>query len=217
MVRVLDERASHLLLLTDDGSTELVPKTDRNKLLWQYGLFGLLREQSESLVIEGDDEAVFVAPTGEHEDGAFRIVSSEFEYMVPENRVEELVEMLVAAYEETPGEAPRPAPIVERLTALLATEVDPADVDPLASLPPFADAVEVRDDGWYIHEHVLLTYDNEFFNLDTESKERSGGEAVPVGSKQEAYELQFAGETFNRVSRFLTRAVWAVDHTEPPA
>lgn len=226
MPDILDDRMDHWLVLKDDGTTEMVSKTDRNKLLWEHELFDVFRDREASVTISDEEDTVTIAPLDD-ESAAFHIVSSEYDYTVPENEVDALVEILVEAYEETEGDDPKTWPIVDKLRQMLDTEVNPHIVDPLSDAEVFEGAVEVKEAGWLIHEHLLLTYDNEMYNVLTESRTLSGGQAKLAGSKQEAYGV--STPSLRRVEaalpkrahpedlEFILLATWAIDHTEPPS
>lgn len=224
MPEILDDRGDHVLVKHEDG-VELISWSPLTRLVWKHDLWGLLRDRDEPWYAEDDDGLwVGIRPA---EDGRFVIETADITHVIGQQQFDDLVAILDEAYEHADGDEPSPKPIVDALGRLLDTEVNPRAVDPVAEYPTFRDHVEVRDDGWFIHDHLLLTYDNEFYHPMTESKERSGGSVIPAGSNAKAYELQFRGTTtdeqatlgeFTRTANveFITRAKWAVDHTEPP-
>lgn len=227
MPDILDDRENHWLVLKDDGSTEVVSKTDRNRLLFEHGLSDVFRDRDEgaSLTISDEEDTVTVSPL-HVDDAAFHIISNDYDYTVPENEVDALIEIVAEAYDKTEGDEPKTWPIVDKLRQMMDTDVNPKVVDPLADATVFETEVEVKETGWLIHEHLLLTYDNELYNVLTESRTLSGGQAKLAGAKQQAYDVdtpsrrRFEDALPKRAMpedlEFILLAVWAVDHTEPP-
>ena len=96
----------------------------------------------------------------------------------------------------------------------------------VAKHEPFASVVEIVDDGWLIHGHLLLTWEREFYHPGTTSKTRSGS-IIGDGSTESAYklstdqrlgvnslrEIQFEGQS-HRLSDdemdFIVRAMWSI-------
>lgn len=225
MPEILDNQETHALILRDDGTTETVTWNARNTLIYKHGLSDLLVERSELVVIEGEsDTTVEVSPFGG--DGSFTIHIERGDFSdsapVPEHRMDELLRALRDVYE---GDRD-PRPLVRLAGDILDYTVDPGRVQSLVAIEPFDDAVEVRDDGWYIYDHLLLTYNNEFYHPDSKGRDRSGN-VVSEGANKRAYELQFqsdhdAGQSslgsFGGLGsdedtvEFLARALWAITY-----
>lgn len=217
MPEILDERPNHLLILNDDGGTEMIPLSDHNRLLYKHGLFGLLRDESEAWAAADGDDRVLVTPLGNNQ---FEIEMDEMTVVTTPYEKPDLVTTLVEAYEA--DDAPSPWPVINGVMAMRDFDAHPGNVDPLAEIPTFADAVEVRENGWYINDHLMLSYNNEFRHEHIASHERSGDDVRALDSDQTAYELRFqrqmtlddATNTRADDAEFIARAKWAVDHTE---
>ena len=218
MPEVIEERSGHLLVREEDGSVNLITLSPFNRLLYDHGLFGLLRAQDESLTLSNDDYSVSIEPQGEN---VFEVdIEDHVTATLKPHEKTNLIDALVDVYEA--DDAPDPEPVVKATMALRDYDVIPSIVDDLADIPSFDGAVEVTDDGWLIYEKILLTYNNEFVNTQTDSHTRSGDSVRPT-SKEGAYEIQFRkqrtlGDSYtdrDTEARFIARAKWAVDNVEP--
>lgn len=215
MPEVIEERSGHLLVREDDGSVNLITLSPFNRLLYDHGLFGLLKAQDESLALSDDDWTVSIEPQGGNE-YVVDIEDSISPTLKPHEK-SRLVDALVDAYDTDAD--PDPEPIVSATMALRDYDVIPSLVDDLADIPSFDHAVEVTEDGWLIHDMLLLTYNNEFVNTRTDSHTRSGDSVRPT-TKEGAYEIRFRtqrtlDESYtdrDTEARFIARAKWAVDN-----
>lgn len=230
---VLDERPNHLLLLTDDG-TELVPRSPRNELVYQHDLRELLVDEDETWVYHDTDAGITAEIRPDDGDSAYLLLfrvrdddsdddEREVSAYVDRHSKLEFVEALEACYTDDGVETVRP--LLEFARDLLDTAVDPRAVKPLAKLPQFAPHVEVVSRGWLINDHLLLTYDNEFYHPNTKRTKRDGT-VVDDSANKTAYEIHFPrGEgqleladdwTYLHDSEdaveFLARALWAVTY-----
>jgi len=94
--------------------------------------------------------------------------------------------------------------------------------------PLLGDRVSIRDNGWFINGHLLLTYEGDFYHADHMSRSRSGA-IIGEGMSSKAYE-QAVPDLDGEVSRsitidgeqrrltdseveFITKALWAVENT----
>lgn len=223
MPRILDNRDTHALVL-EDGETKLIPWSDFNVLVYKHGLHGLLVDRDEILSLRGPPKTE-IAPDGD--DGFSITVSNDdhqYDIRVPPHETRQMLDALVDVYDDHDRD---PQPLVDLVADNLGYEVNPQVVEPLASTRPFDGAVEVTQDGWLIHDHVLLTYDNEFYHPNQQAFTRNGG-AVDEASDTHAYEVRFRqrpdgdgqlnltgfeglGNEDDTVD-FVARALWAVTH-----
>lgn len=213
MPEVIEERSGHLLIQTDDGGVDLISLSPFNRLLYDHELFGLLRDQDESLELSSEDWNVTITPLGEQE---YEVdIEDEMAVKLKPHEKTALVDILVEIFED--GEGEDPEPLVKGVMALRDYDVLPRVVDEVADVSSFDDTVEVQEDGWLIHDYLLLTYHNEFVNTRTDTHSRSGDSVRSVDGGS-AYELRFQrqstlGDSFDnsREARFIARAKWAVD------
>lgn len=221
MPRILDNRDSHVLV-QEDGETKLVPWSDYNILVYKHGLHGLLVEREEILSLRGPPKTE-IAPDG---DSGFSIKASNEDYdyqvRVPPHERRALLDALVQVYDDPDRD---PQPLVDLVSEKLDFDVNPQIVNPLAET--FGDAVEVTDDGWLIHGHVLLTYDNEFYHPNRRAADRNGT-VLDESESRNAYEVRFRRRpdgdgqlnldgfaglgTEDETVDFVARAVWAVTY-----
>jgi hypothetical protein len=230
MGRVLDNRKTHALVLQDDGETELIPWSDYNKLAYKHGLSGLLVDRDEHVQLTNDEYAVTISPDMEGDREVYginldRLDADWTEYVtVAEHDKSDLLDALLVTYETNP---PDPQPLVALAAEILDYAVNPRVVDQLTALDVFDD-VDVQSDGWLIHDHVLLTYDNQFYHPNTDRAKRDGT-VLDDSANKPAYEVRFQrrpeGEgqleldgftglgTTDDMVEFVTRALWAVTYT----
>lgn len=226
MPRLLEDRAEHALVQHDDGSVELIPWSPLNRLVYRHNLTGLLKDGDDVLALTRDEKPnVTVIPNDD---------ATEFDLKVGEDTIHlaphqksELVDRIADAYE---GDGrPSVDPFVDWATDLLDTRANKSYVNQFADLPVFADSVEVRSDGWFINDHLLLTYDIEFYHPEVAS--RDAGDAELKQSDAEAYKVRLTGDTepgqsalsdFSRIGKaddqqkFIAKALWAVKHAPEP-
>lgn len=222
MARILETRDSHYLVQRDDGSVELVTRTDMNILIYEHNLAGLLKRGDEVINI-GDDPRVQLIPNDDATEFTLRIGDDEFE--VATHHKAALVKALLDAYDT--GAEPTTRPLLDFAGQLMDTAVNRNVVDRLADEPPFDTHVEVTENGWLINDHLLLTYDNEFYHPST-TRVDSSGSVVSGGSNKLAYDLRFdhrpddhgqialdsfdyLGDTDDQVE-FVARAYWAITY-----
>lgn len=224
MPRILDNRDTHVLVL-EDGETKLVPWSDYNTLVYKHGLHGLLVERDEILSLRGPPKTE-IAPDG---DDGFSIRVSDgdqsYKVRVPPHERQSLLDALLTVYDDPERD---PQPLVDLVSQKLDFDVNPQIVEPLASTRPFDDAVEVTDDGWLIHGHVLLTYDNEFYHPNRRGADRDG-KVLDESANRNAYEVRFRQRpdgdgqvdlsgfsglgNEDEMVDFVSRALWAVTYT----
>lgn len=221
--RILENTDTHLYVL-EDGETKMIPWSDHNTLVYKHGLHGLLAERDEILTLRGPPRTE-IAPDG---DSGFSVTVTNEEHehraRIPPHETRALLDALVTVYDDDERDV---QPLVDLVSELLDFDVNPEIVRPLASTQPFDDAVEVTEDGWLIHDHVLLTYDNEFYHPNQQAFTRNGG-VVDESSDTHAYEVRFrerpdgTGQlnldgfaglgTEDEMVDFVARALWAVTY-----
>lgn len=214
MPNVIEKKSGHLLVEQDDGSVDLINLSPFNRLLYENELFGLLKDQDESLTLSDDSHTVHIEPLGDH---SYRVnIKDALETELKPHEKSHLIDALTDAFDRDGDPAPKP--VVSQVMSLRDYDVLPKDVDPAAKADSFADAVEVTHEGWLIHDSLLLTYNNEFVNRQTDSHKRSG-DGVRSTEQAGAYDVRFESQTTieqydadHRAARFVARAKWAVDN-----
>lgn len=224
MPRVIENRGSHVFLQMDDGTVDVVPWSKQNKLVYKHGLENFLIERSEELQFNQDPK-VILSPDG---DNQFRITvdlgDEELSSIVPQHMHKDFLDALDSVYQSEQRDI---QPLLDLAEDLIDYKVYPPYVEKFADIPLFADAVEVKEEGWLINDHVLLTYDNEFYHPNVQDSRRDG-KVLDESANRIAYELRFknrpdtSGQTrlesfdgFNtdEVVEFIARAMWAVSYT----
>lgn len=231
MPRLLDDRETHALVQLDDGEVELIPWSPMNRLIYRQNLHDLLVEGTEILSTRNEQYAIELVPDDDASSYSLTVSDGEgdFTVSVPPNEKHALMEALVDGYEQDD----RAGALVQFAYDVLDYTVPPDIVDPLSSVSIFEDAVEVTSDGWLIHDHVLLTYNNEFYHPNVRATQRNG-KPLPEDANNVAYEVRFQkspdvdGQSglsdfagfadVDDVADFVSRALWAVLYTpeEPP-
>lgn len=224
-MQVLDENETNFLVHTDDGTATKTKASNLNKLLFGHNLAGLLQEGSEVWSINPDGEPrVTVIPDENAECYTIRIEDAPQDLNLGKHHKTDLVDVLAEVYQEHDGESVKP--LLRLYEDVRENMVRDFLLDQFQKV--FGDRVEVRDQGWFINGHLLLTFENEFYHSEAVSRNRSGS-VIGEGMSIEAYGLQMddpAADINRRVSydgedyrltdaemEFLGRAMWAIEET----
>jgi hypothetical protein len=225
MPEILEDRSSHATVLKDDGSVEIISwGSEINRLIYRHDLAGLVKHGDEILSVETDEGTMQLIPNDDASEFSIEIGSESFS--VPKHQKSALLSALDDAYGD---DGLDDQVLLEFVYDLMDTTVNPAAAAQFLALPVFDGAVERTDKGWRIHDDVLLTYNNEFYQPETRRTKRTG-EIVEGGSNKVAYELKFSqshddtgqldltdfdtdylGDDAELVE-FLARAIWAVTY-----
>lgn len=225
-MQVLDNNKENWLITTDDGSTTTKTKSsDLNKLLYGQGLWGLLNTGDEIWVNEGseDEPEITIIP----DDNAEKYTISPGvgqDLILGKHHKTDLVSAIQKVYEQSDGESV--APIMELYDDIRENTVRQEVISEF--FPVFTDKAEEEDDGWFVHGHLLITYEGEFYHPKTTSRERSGS-VITENASMQAYGLDI-GEITEDIQRqmtiggkqyrlteqeidFLAKVIWAVENT----
>lgn len=212
-MQVLESNPTNFLILTDEGEVEPITRTDTNTLLLDHGLWGLLRDGTDILSLQGTDDEPGVSITPTEDATEFMVaVEGEPPAYLGEHWKSDFVEALRKVYDS--DEENRPVePMLKLVRNVREMQIDPGEVAPLLEVEPFASSVEERMGGWLINDHLLLSWEGDFYHPGTTSR-RVSGSSVARGSSDSAYEVSFVANkqrTLNiDVETFVSNAAWAV-------
>jgi hypothetical protein len=225
-MNVIDETPTSWLIATENGGTETKTKcSPLNQLLYGHDLFGLLQHGDEIWMKDVDGEkAVTIIPSQESECFTLRLEDCP-DLTLGEHHKTDLIEAMAEMYDEHDGESVEPlVALYDEIRSNMARE----EVLSVFSAA-LSEWVEVREDGWYINGHVLLTLEGEIYHPGTNSRKRSGNGVVNDGSSVQAYGLRAADltsgmdreiteddETYrltDREMKFIGKAIWLVENT----
>jgi hypothetical protein len=222
---VLEENSTNWLIMTDDGSTETKTKSSElNQLLYGQNLWGLLDTGDEIWNASGADEEPPITIIPDDEATCFTLVVGDAPKLnLGAHQKTRLISSLKQYYSRDDDSV---APIVELYDSIRSNMIR-KDLLSLF-LDAFGDRIEEREDGWFIHGHLLLTFEGEFYHSENVSRSRSG-RIIGEGTSVEAYNLNFDkpggdmkrevekdGETFRLTDSevtFLAQAMWAIENT----
>lgn len=226
-MEVIEENAVNYLVLTDDGRTTTKTKdSNLNKLLFGHNLHGFLQSGEEVWMSNGatDDPKVTVIPDDNAECYTIRVEEAG-DLTLDKKRKTDLVDAMAKVYEEHDGKTTKP--ILDLYNRVRENMVRADLLDNFAEL--LSEKVVVRDDGWFINGHLLLSYEGDFSHPNTESMKRSGQQTLPIGASVSAYNLNvdaadtdmersisFDGENYwltNGEVEFLAKGMWAIEKT----
>jgi hypothetical protein len=228
-MQILDENSVNYLILKDDGSTVTKSKSSElNTLLFQHRLYDLLEEGSEmwsSSGFGGAFPAVHIHPDDNAECYTLQIMDGDYPKLtLGKHQKTDLVSALANVYE---GDERTVEPLLDLYDSIRADMIRKEALDGFASA--FGDKVRRRDDGWFIYDHLLLTWEGELHHPQTESRERSGQQVIGASSTKVAYNVQtenIEGDIERNIThdgtewrltdgevQFLAKAVWAVKNS----
>jgi hypothetical protein len=225
-MQILDNNDTNYLVLTDDGSTETKSKaSDLNKLLFEHRLFDLLQEGSEMWSSSGYDDncpAVHIHPDDNAECYTLQIMSGDYPKLtLGKHQKTDLVSALAEVYD---GDERSVQPLLTLYDDIRANMIREEALAGFADA--FGDTVVRQEDGWFIHDHLLLTWDCELHHPRTESRQRSGQQVIGASSTKVAYDVNISaieGEIDRNIThdgtdwrltdgevQFLAKVIWAV-------
>jgi len=226
MVTILEDNDTNWLIATESGTTTKTKSSDLNQLLYGHDLFALIEDGTQIWQNNGAEREPSVTLIPGEEAKKYTIEISEAPKLtLGKHHKTDLIDALAAVYEEHDGNSVQP---ILDLYDSIREDMIREDV-----LRPFADAlsdkVGVRDDGWFINGHLLLTLEGDMFHPETKSHKRSGSQCIPLGSKESAYSVRVGkpeqsmsrnvtvdGEDYRLTTkevRFVAKAMWAVENT----
>jgi hypothetical protein len=226
-MRVLESNATNFLVRNEDGSiTTKTRDSDLNKLLFGHNLYGLIEEGSSVWTNSGSESEpkVTLIPDDEAKSYTLRLDNAPDLTLGPHYKTD-LIEALAAVYEQHNAESV--APLLSLYDDVRENMIRKEVLEPFSRV--FSDKVEVRDDGWFINGHLLLTFEGDFFHPNTTSRERSGGNVTSYQSQMQAYSVDISegaadmsrdvtlnGESFRLTDtemEFLGKLVWSIENT----
>jgi len=224
MPKLLDSPEANYLIQYDDGDVELVTKSDMNRLVFEHGLWDLLKTGEEILCLKAEDKKPMMQVIPGEGARSYTIQMGDYEpvHLGPHQKGD-LVDALIEGKSENGNTRES---LVRLYDNTRDVSVRKRLINFVAKHEPFASVVEIVDDGWLIHGHLLLTWEREFYHPGTTSKTRSGS-IIGDGSTESAYklstdqrlgvnslrEIQFEGQS-HRLSDdemdFIVRAMWSI-------
>jgi len=226
-MQVLEKNATNFLVRNEDGSiTTKTRDSDLNKLLFGHNLYGLIEEGSsvwQSSGAESEPE-VTIIPDDESKSYTVRLDNAPDLTLGPHYKTD-LIEALAAVYEQHDAESV--APLISLYDDVRESMIRKEVLAPFAKA--FSDKVEVRDDGWFINGHLLLTFEGDFFHPNSQSRTRNGRGVTSHQSQMQAYSVDISngsadmdrdvtlnGESYRLTDtemNFLAKAIWAFENT----
>lgn len=222
-MEIIEENTVNWLVLTDDGSTETKTKSSNlNQLLYGHNLFGLLQRGDEIWQSTGEDQADVKIIPGEND--TYTLSVNGIELGLGEHHKTHLIDAMQKMYEKYDGDV---KPLVNFFEEVRADMVRDEVLEHFVSA--FGDRVSLRNDGWFINGHLLLTFEGELYHPSTDSKKRSGQTVIGEAARVQAYnispdaptddinrEITIDGRDYrlteNEIS-FLAKAMWSVKNT----
>lgn len=211
-MEVLESNPTNFLVL-EAGEVEAVTRTDTNTLLFDHNLWGVLRDGTDILNLQGNGDEPGVTVTPSENAREFMVaVEDEAPAYLGEHWKSEFVGALRDSYDHEDRSV---EPILQLVRNVRETQIDPGEVAPLLNVEPFESAVEERMGGWLIHDHLLLSWEGDFYHPGTTSRTVSGS-SVARGSSDSAYDVAFGmrgpGQTTLGMDTetFVSKAAWAV-------
>lgn len=222
-MNIKDTTVSNWLIEFDDGTTDVVPKSKQNTLLIEHNLWGLLQEGTEVMTIDGTDDhpSITLVPSDDAKEFTLRVGDYEALHLGAHHK-----SRLVNALADGKAEDDVAARLLDLFDDLRNSQVRSRVVTALAERPPFSEHVEDTPGGWLVHDHLLLTWEREFYHPKTTSRNRSGG-IVDSGSSERAYNVNVSladghqrqvtldGTDFRLTDAemaFVAKALWAITH-----
>lgn len=218
-MEIIDNTPANYLVRRDDGTTDTLGKSKQNRLLIEHNLWGLLQDGTEVLSLDvADQPPITVVPSEEAREFTLSVGDYESIHLGPHKK-SELVDALIEEEQEARAES-----LVTLFDRIRENRVRTEVIDAFLGQQPFADTVESNADGWLIHDHLLLTWECEFYHPNTTTYERSGS-TVEQGSSEPAYEpdinppesdersVTLNGTDYrltNAEMEFIARALWGV-------
>jgi hypothetical protein len=218
-MQIIDETPANFLV-QEDGDIRSIGRSKLNRALVEQDLWGLLRDGDEILNLRADDQPkVTLIP---HEGG------NEFELQIGEERQvhlgphhkSQVVDILV----DHEKSEPKIKSLVSLYDEIREDMVRKEIMEYIAEREPFANHVVANESGWLIHDHLLLTWETEFYHPNTTTYDRSGS-VIGEGLSERAYRvnidritddidrrMELDGEVYYLTEsemEFLAKGLWA--------
>lgn len=218
-MEIIDETSSNWLV-QDDGDLRNIPKSKQNRALIDHGYWGLLQRGDEVLMLgAGTENQTTVTLTPNEDATEFTLQLDDVPPIVlGEHHKSEVVAALV----DNETEPERIAALVELFHSVRDDMVREEVVGAFLDTGVFEHAEE-RDDGWFFHDHLLLTWECDLYHPNTNRFTRTGS-VVKEGSGEAAYEIrtgitkeqnktiEIDGREYlltNKEMDFISKALWA--------
>jgi len=225
-MEILDDNKQNWLVMTPEGGTATKTKSSSlNQLLYGHNLFGLIDRGDEIWVNTGleDEQKVTISPG---DDECYTIRPDEApDLTLGAHYKKQLIDALASVYEDHDGNSV--SPIMDLYDSIRDDMIRTEVLEPFAEV--FSDKVAVREDGWFIHDHLLLTFEGDFYHPNTNSRERDGQTVIGATSSSSAYSVNVDeakdemsrsitvdGQDFrltNKEVGFIARVIWAIENT----
>jgi len=225
-MEVLQSNDANWLVQFDNGEVDTVTKSPLNRLLFDHDLWGLLKKGDEIVTYQGGENQpkVTVIPSDDATEFTLKVKDANDDLHLGEHHKPDLIDALKEAHE--PDDGVDVLPIIDLYDTIREDMVRESVMERMADYGPFSEAVEPRSGGWLIHDHLLLTWEGDFYHPDTTSRNRSGS-VIKDGARAEAYDLRLdscslpsadrdvtiGGEQYRLTDaemEFIARGVWAV-------
>lgn len=225
-MEVLEDNETNVLVRTDNGKITTKSKSSPlNKLLFEHGLFDFFQTGSEIWTAGGDEQpTVRIIPDGDAECYTIEIDTPDYPpLLLGAHQKTNLVSLFEEMYENDKNRAKSVIDFYEKVRGDMArSEI----LDTFSK--PFRSRVELREGGWFINGHLLLSYEGEFYHSEHVSRSRSGSiigrgmstksyeQAVPEPDGSISRNITVDGEKrrlTNAEVEFLTKALWAIENT----
>lgn len=221
---IITENATNWLIEFPDGSVKPVTKSPKNRLLYDHGMWGLLNGGDEIIIIEDSNTpAVQIIPNETSTEFTIEIEDGQ-PITLGEYKRSKLIDALMKAVEAGDDDGLLAEPIIDFYERIRRDQVRTDVMEMLGEIEPFASTVEVWADGWYIRDHLLLTWEQEFYHPDTTTRSVSGSD-IRQASSEPAYDIHVSrpdrmdrtftleGESYRLTDAemtFLAKGLWAI-------
>lgn len=198
---ILEETNANWYVVKPDGSTENIPKSPENRLLYEHNLYSFLRHGNDVLVFNTDSDDTEVRVIASEDASEYDMIVGDGDRLhLGPHLKSDLVNALIEVYD---GDERDPAPLIEMYDDIRSERVREPVINELSAREPFASAVTTSADGWLIHDHLLLTWERDLHHPDTTAYNRRGN-TVAEGSSEIAYELRVGEPSSDDADRQLT-------------
>lgn len=231
MPKILEDRDDHATVLTDDGDVEIISWGSKmNRLVYKHDLAGLVKHGDVVFQTETDEGTLRIIPDADATE--FTIEVDDESFRVSKHQKTDLLDALDDAYGEGDDDGLDSQVLLEFVYGLMDTKVNPAAAAQFLALPVF-DGVERTDEGWWITDNVLLTYNNELYQPKTRRTTRTG-DIIEDGANKIAYDVDISKHNVahldadgqvdlgsynsdylgddDELVEFVAKAIWAVTY-----
>lgn len=226
-MEIIEETSANWLVRRSDGSIDNIGRSSMNRALIDYDLWGLLRDGDEILRSKtSDGKQVTLIPGDDSREFTLSVDGTDQIHLGPHQK-SRVTDALVDG-KENDSEHGTADELLALYDDIREDMVRNDVVSALAEIGPFADAVECQSDGWLFYDHLLLTWERDFYHPDTTTYNRTGNTVmqnsgvrayeVPVTSPEggeENRDLTLNGDDYRLTDaemEFIARALWAVEN-----